>query len=715
MNRSLPCLVTAVCVASVSVLGCRSVDDPIVPPADYRPFVQQIEYPDAQTPTPLHSPDDFAPPPTLSNFDELEAWPLSLDDAIRLALQNSDVMRDLGGRVLTTPAAVSTAYDPALQETNPLGGVEAALSAFDAQLGVGLVFDRTENKFNNLFFGGGAASLARNTAGFNAGVSKTTAAGTQFAFRNITDYDRNTSPINRFHSVYNTLFQAEVRHPLLQGAGVEFNRIAGPSRIPGVYNGVLVARINTDITLAQFETAVRDLLASVEQTYWQLHQAYRELDTRQRARHAAGLIWREEKLRLEAGQARPDDEAQARQRYHAFQSQVENALTGSSQNVGVFSSERNLRRLLGLPPADGRVIRPLTPPTTAQVVFDWRQSIMEALHRRVELRQQRWLVRRRELESRAASNYAKARLDFVSQYGWKGFGDQLAGNRNVPEGSAFADLFGGDLQDWRMGLELTTPIGNRVGHTAVRNAQLQLARERAVLKDQEQLVSHQLAGAIAEMERALANVNSTANSRNAALEQVRTILARAGETERVFFLLDAQQRLADAESAMHRAVTDYNLALLDVEYRRGTLLSYMDVTLTEGPWTPAAHESAARQMRKLTPRVHRPIPADHIKVSDGAFGQPRPITAMADQYPPRVMVESIAPGSANAASRNDGNDGNEKGSSGEGGELREPGSQLPQPMPKPTDQTHRRPTIPNHVVPLSYQPPAAATERLPAP
>ena len=71
---------------------------------------------------------------------------------------------------------------------------------------------------------------------------------------------------------------AEVRQPLLQGAGPQFNRIAGPGATPGEYNGVMVSRINTDIALTNFETGVRNLVSDVEIAYWELYFQYRSLD-----------------------------------------------------------------------------------------------------------------------------------------------------------------------------------------------------------------------------------------------------------------------------------------------------------------------------------------------------------------------------------------------------------------------------------------------------
>ena len=66
-------------------------------------------------------------------------------------------------------------------------------------------------------------------------------------------------------------------------------------------------------------------------------------------------------------------------------------------------------------------------------------------------------------------------------------------------------------------------------------------------------------------------------------------------------MLDAQRRLADAGSGYYRAVVDFNRALADVHYARGTLLDYDGVFLTEGPWPIAALRDAARQSSRTEP------------------------------------------------------------------------------------------------------------------
>ena len=184
-----------------------------------------------------------------------------------------------------------------------------------------------------------------------ADITKRAATGTLFSVRNLTDYTRNNSPANRFRSAWNTNFEAEFRQPLLQGAGIDFNRIAGPRAVPGVYNGVLIAHIRTDISLAEFEQAVQDLLRDVELTYWRLHFAYRELDAIVAGRDAALDTWQLVQRQLQARIADREQESLARELYFAAEAAVQNAMSGGADATagGVLAVERQLRLLMGLP------------------------------------------------------------------------------------------------------------------------------------------------------------------------------------------------------------------------------------------------------------------------------------------------------------------------------------------------------------------------------
>ncbi len=587
-------------------------------------FLQQIETPeianDATT-----SIDDLLTgvPLTIGNYQEQKPWELTIDQCVETALANSKVLQKLGGVVVNAPQGVSTLFDQAIQETSA-ASVENALSAFDVQLTSSFFYNRSEREFNNLFFGGGTPQLTSNTSNFNTQLTKQTAAGTSFAIRNFTAYDRNSSPANLFGSTFDVLNQIEVRQPLLRGRGTAINRIAGPNALPGQYDGVLIRRIRSDISLADFEISVRDLVRDVEQAYWELYFAYRDLDTKLAARESARETWENRKLRFDNGLERPDDEAQARQQYFAFDVQAKNALAGTLNGPpGVLGAQRNLRRLMGVAAADGRLIRPVTEPALAPVAFDWAQSQSSALRSRVEIRRQQWAVSQRELELLASKQLNKWRFDVVGQYGFRGFGDNLLGSRGRPNGSAVSELFEGNLDDWQLGVELGGAIGNRASHLAIRNAELALARERAILKEQQRQILHDLNAAYTEVDRALETMKTNFNARVAAFDELEPKRKRVEEgQDQVFFLLDAQSRTATAESAVHRAVADYNQALLNYTYVSGDLLSQYNIRLTEGPWDSYANDRALEkaQRPKNQPAVGglKDLPA----VSAGAAARP---------------------------------------------------------------------------------------------
>ena len=135
----------------------------------------------------------------------------------------------------------------------------------------------------------------------------------------------------------------------------------------------------------------------------------------------------------EGGEA--ERKAQAREQYFVFRSGAERSLNA------LYVTEAKLRYLLGVAATDGRLIRPQDEPTTAKVVFDWNDVLNEGLVRSVELREQKWIVKRRELELVAAKNFLLPRLDFLAQYQWLGMGNRLDGcqsaqRANLRAGSA---------------------------------------------------------------------------------------------------------------------------------------------------------------------------------------------------------------------------------------------------------------------------------------
>lgn len=593
-----------------------------------------VEFPDVCQ-QPIVEASASQAPLTLAHGENFQVWDLSLEEVTRITLANSQVIRQLGGRVsdqgsniaVATPEGLTsgggnavTTYDPALVESGYGGntgsqfggaGVEAALSEFDAQLNSGLSWGKNDRPQNfglaaipNFF----APRFAQDQGNFNVGLTKTAATGTTFSLRNNIIYDQNNNGSRIQPSDWVTNIEAGFSQPLLQGAGVQYNRIAGPRSFQEYdggfadqFDGVMIARIRYDISLADFENGVRGLMRDVEDAYWELYFAYRDLEARKIGRASAQATWQRikelERVGGEGGEA--DKEAQARSQFYFFQSQVESTLTT------VFRQENRLRYLMGLAATDGRLIRPVDEPTNAAVQFDWSVIHAEALNRRPELRRQKWQIKRRELELIAARNQLLPRLDAVGTYRWLGAGDDLIeAKRNGippfnPGSTAFESLTSGDFQEWQFGLQFSMPLGFRRGMTTVRNHQLLLAHERAILREMELEVSHQLTDAVRDVDLNYSVAQTNFNRRAATDDQVEAIQAiyDVGKTT-LDQLLEAQRFQSEAESAYYRSLIDYNRAIMRLHYRKGSLLEYNGVYLAEGPWPGKAYFDALRRARQ---------------------------------------------------------------------------------------------------------------------
>ncbi len=651
MKRIRKTVVLLLCGAMLAPGGCqwrsKSSFEACAPPGAYEQVASEIEFPAETDCTAAIADESLASPHpwTITTPGTPDYWNLSLEETIQLALANSRVLRDLGGAVVRSPATTRTAIDPAIVETDPRFGVEAALSEFDAQFLTSTFWEKNDRAFNNEFFGGGSTLVQQDVGVFQAAITKRAATGSRFTIRHNVDYDANNSEGNLFDSAWNTNVEMEFRHPVLQGGGVQFNRIAGPNNLPGVYNGVMIARLNSDVALTDFEVAVRDLASNVENAYWDLYFGYRVLDARIQARDAALETWRRIYALYEVDRrgGEAEKEAQAREQYFRFQQDVQNAMSGEPYQQtrnwnglpsgafvttgGVLMAERRLRLLMGLAPSDGRLLRPNDEPVLAQIAFDWNQITAEATTRRVELRRQKWQIRRRELELIASKNHLLPRLDGVGRYRWRGFGDDLFPINEPPLprfDNAYEDLTSGDFQEWQLGFELSVPIGFRLAHVAVRNAELQLARERAILRDQQREIMHEAADAIAELDRAYAVLPTSYNRLIASQDQLKALLAKeeTGEEVSLDLLLEAQRRRVEAavEYSLNRA--RYAVTTKNVHFVKGTLLEYDGVFLAEGPWPGEAHEDAAkREASRGRPRALNYASSRAPVVSRGVFNQ----------------------------------------------------------------------------------------------
>ena len=503
---------------------------------------------------------------------------ISLAETLEQGLKQTTILRSLGAQLLTNPAAATSTLDPLLRYADPIFGEQAALADFDATVSASLNHANNDNVFNNSILGGGANEVVQDLTTFDAAWQKTAMNGTSYALRSQVVYDSNNNPSSLFPSSYAAFWEAQLRRPLLQGAGTTFNQIAGPTSQPGFLNtnGLVVAQINSDTSMADLELNVRNYVDQVIAAYWNLYFAYQNVEAARLVRDTSKDIWQSVKSKyesdLQGGEA--DKEAQAHEQYLQFEQEYIVAVHGDPQNnsPGVIQAEADLRRLIGMPPGQFVLLQPSDNPSEAESVFDWSSLVATALDRRVELRRQSWQIKRRELELLAAKNFLLPRLDAVATYRNNGFGDDLTGG-GFRFSSAVSDMSTGDHNEWELGLQMNMPLGFRQANAGVQHAELQLRRERAILDEQEKQILHDVRKAFRQSKQSQRNLTIARQRLEAAQ---RALLARlsayAADTVQLDQLLDAQRRMAEAQSNFQRARIDMELATAAIHRESGQLL-----------------------------------------------------------------------------------------------------------------------------------------------
>lgn len=599
----------------------------------------KVEYPDVQTAS-LAETTEAMPPLTLSNHNYGEYWDIELEECVSIALQNSkffftttgaaEVRQNVASQFTSgTSDQFGSIYDIAIQQSttqsipltvdgqgnrvlprgvlraNQIGGVEDALAEFDAQTSSFLSWSNTDRPRNT------APNIPLNPQFFQSddvtqqsALSKRYATGGVATLRQQTIYSTNNIPVGAngraVRSDWTAILEAQIQHPLMRNRGTMINRIP-----------VVLASLNEDIAITEFEVQVRNLVRDVEVAYWDLYVAYRNVATTMVGRNSSQATAHVAQLLLDKGFSTKQDLAQATEQYFQFKGQLESALAGSNlpgvDRNGVYGAERILREKMGLSPTDGRLIRPITEPTLARVEFDWDESVAQALYLHPELRRTKTRIKQNELELISAKNQILPEVNLSLLYRWVGVGDEYGLGQDRPDArfpdpgsSALAELTGGGYQEAAVRLDIQpTAIGARRELARIRNAQMRLAREHAFLETQELGHVSLLSDATAKVVTHYQLIVTNAQRWQAAEQEVQARLAEyQGGRVPVNVVLQSQLRRAQAQIDYYRSLAEYNKSINYVHYLKGTMLHQNSIEIAEGPWQCKAYWDALERARE---------------------------------------------------------------------------------------------------------------------
>ena len=556
---------------------------------------------------PANLPDD--PPPIAPNFeaaprplpsaervgvDVSDQLPLTLQEAITLALQNNN---DID----------SSKIDVQIAEFN----LRAARGVYDPAIVSENYYERRTTPTSSTIAGGANGSVTQTNYSGAAGVSgfSPVAGGSytaDFSSSRLVTNNQNATLNPQFPSAFTLTYT----QPLWRGLRFDNNR-----------RTIEIAKKNLSLTDAQFRQRAVEVIAQVEQAYWDLAFSLRNLQVQIDAVKQARLQLESNQRLVAKGVLAPIEIVAANTQITTFEQNVYTA------QESVTRAENTLKTLM-LPERTAeiwsRALVPVSPIELEVPNIPLEQSVSAALTNRQELAQIQANADINKINERYYRDLTKPQIDLVGSFTSSGLAgnpvarpanttnsalttrvNELSALNNLPPLTTSTttastippNLVGGQLQSlsnlltadyptYRVGVRISLPLGNKV---AKANLGRTLAEGNQITNQQAQtaqIIEADVRNTTQSLRSAEARLASAAASRASAeqLFESEQRQFRAGTTT-VFLVLQRQNELVAARGRELQAQTDLNKAISEFQRATGTTLSANSVEITDGTST----------------------------------------------------------------------------------------------------------------------------------
>lgn len=467
---------------------------------------------------------------------------LTLADALRRALENNYQIKVDG-------------YAPAISTAQ----IVQAEAAFDAAFFANINRNNQDSPpiYQRLL------SSQPDTTQVAGGIRKLLATGATMSLTQaMVRVENRGVAIQRYDPNWTQNFIVEFRQPLLRNFGIDFNR-----------SQINIRKNERKINEEAFRQRVIEILNNTEQAYWQLVGARRDVVI------SAELL----------AQARQTyDQVKARAVFDAYKSLVFRSEANVKQQEFTFidvknrvrNAEDQLLNLLNdkeLPLSADFELIPVDGPMTTEVVRDRFAAVEVALRRRPEILQARYAVDSARIALGIAKNQALPQLDAIYRMTMNGLGPS--------SDAAFDQMTSNNFTDHYVGIEFLWNFGERAERAGIRVASLQ--QSQAVMR-YKQAIDNIITDCRVAMRNIETNYEQLGPSYQgvvAAAENLRALQERQENKSppQLDTILNAQSQLAASRRALLQAAVNYNIALVDVERAKGTLLEYNNIVTAEQP------------------------------------------------------------------------------------------------------------------------------------
>ena len=545
----------------------------------------------------------------------LEQGNVGSQQPTNFGFKNDTLSLGFSGRTVNfTDAIRAFALDPATTGAD----IERSLSKFDARWITSMSWQKVDQPVAAQFLN---FQQQRDVANFTSTLAKPLPTGGVAGITFSVDYSKfgqiPQSQANNFvNPNYIPRLQFVFEQPLLQLFGVEVNQLTSQAPtstlIQGLRpsggqttEGILLTRIRFDQAKAEFDRLVNFMLVNVETAYWNLYAAYYNLYGQEEGLRQSFDGWRFTKARVDAGTDPPQQLNQARAQLELFRTQVYRA------RGQVLESERQFRGLMGLRSDDGYRIVPIDEPNVVPYQPDFYEAANDAVAFRPELMLTRQDLKAAQFNLLLQRNLRRPDLRAFSSYDVAGLGTRLDGpefiptnNGGVVQGNSLISFGNNQFNSWTLGLRLDMPLGFRDANAAVRQSHLALQRSYFQLRDAElkalELVAFQCRR-LTETYTVIVSLRERREQLQIYIEKTKQVIMIGRWTSQDFFnYLQVQRDLADAISQEFAAIAQYNSALAQLEWAKGTIQRYNNIAVNEGPLPPHVGKRAADHIKERT-------------------------------------------------------------------------------------------------------------------
>ncbi|MGH9943484.1 MAG: TolC family protein [Pyrinomonadaceae bacterium] len=381
-----------------------------------------------------------------------------------------------------------------------------------------------------------------------------------------------------------------------------------------------IAKKNLSLTDAQFRQRAIEVIALVQQSYWDLAFALRNLQVQIDAVKQARVQVESNRRLVEKGVLAPIDIVAANTQVTTFEQNVYTA------QEAVTRAENNLKTLI-LPDRSASLwSRPLTPVTPVDLEaprVPLEQAVTAAIDNRPELQQLQTSAEINQIDARYFRDQTKPQIDLIGTYTAVGLaGSAVVASQNPRGGTSpellqrvnelstraglpplvtaptnntgsnvapnlvggyaqsLANLVGLDYPTYRVGVRLSLPLRNRTAEANLGRALVEGSRIRNQRAQAEQLIEADVRNSTQSLRSAEARLAAAASARSSAEQQYESEQRqfRAGTTT-LYLVLQRQTELLAARGRELQAQTDLNKSISEFQRATGNTLQANNVAV----------------------------------------------------------------------------------------------------------------------------------------